>query len=226
MAHYKPNDYYARKARQDNYAARSAYKLEEIQQRYNILRRGDRVLDLGCAPGSWSQYAAQMVGSKGAVLGIDLQEVMIGVPNTTFIQGDILEMDWQATLAEHGFAQGLDVVISDMAPQTTGMRLTDQSRSYNLCAMALDIACQVLRPGGHFVCKFFDGPDFNALRDEIRHAFPKLAILRPKSTRASSKEIFFIGQGYNGVGSPYVAAENLAAERPSKWDPSHDDQVA
>ena len=195
---YQPNDHYARKARKEGFEARSVYKLEEIDQKHRLFRAGDQVVDLGASPGSWSQYASKAIGPKGRLLGIDLTEILIGLPNVTFVQQDIFTADWPALFARAGITPPVDAVISDMAPKTTGVKITDQARSYELCQMALGVALQHLRPGGVFVAKFFDGPDFQAFRQELQAVFASVSFLRPHSTRKESKELFFIAKGFKG----------------------------
>jgi 23S rRNA (uridine2552-2'-O)-methyltransferase len=196
---YKPNDFYARKAKQENFAARSVYKLEAIDQKFKLLKQGQELLDLGCSPGSWSQYASQKIGSKGKIMGIDLTEMKIALPNAIFIQGDILTGSVSKWLLEAGFQTQLDGVISDMAPNTTGVKITDQSRSLALCEMAFSVATQHLRKGGYFICKIFDGPDVQQFREGIRPYFGKLSLLKPESTRKESKEFFIIGIDFQGI---------------------------
>ena len=167
---YNPRDHYFKKAKAEKFAARSVYKLEEIDQRFRILRKGDVVLDLGCAPGSWSQYAARVVGPSGKIIGVDLKPVSLRLEPVEFVQDNVLTMNWPAFLAERGL-DSFNVVLSDMAPQTTGIRLTDQARSFELCEMALRLATQLLRPGGHFVCKLFHSADFAQLKKSIQTHF-------------------------------------------------------
>lgn len=190
---YNRKDYYFHKAKEDNFAARSIYKLEEIDAKFRLIKPGNKILDLGAAPGSWSQYASKKVGVKGRVLGIDLQPIKITLPNAAFIEGDIHDVSWEQIFAEFEIAPPFDLVVSDMAPRTTGIKITDQARSTELCEMALQIALKYLKPGGHFVMKFFHSEDFEPLRNQIRKNFGKCEILRPKSTRKESKEIFLIG---------------------------------
>lgn len=190
---YNPKDYYFKKAKKENFAARSVFKLDEIDQKFKIIKPGQTVFDLGCSPGSWSQYASQKVGAKGRVLGVDLSPVMVKLPNATFLQADLRDLNLEQVFAENGFAPPFDVVISDMAPKTTGIRITDQARSMELCELALDVARRFLKPGGHFVCKFFHSDDFTKLRDEIKKSFADVQAIRPHSTRSISKEIFLIG---------------------------------
>lgn len=190
---FNPRDSWFKKAKADGFAARSVYKLEEIDQRFRILRTGDTVLDLGASPGSWSQYCSGKVGAGGRVLGIDLTAIPLKLPNAVFVQGDLYQTDLDALCAEHGFPPKFSLVISDMAPKTTGIRMTDQARSLDLCELALRIAGDRLKPGGHFVCKLFHSSEFGALRDQIKKSFQKFEAVKPDSTRKESKEIFLVG---------------------------------
>ncbi len=186
-------DHYTRKARKDQYAARSVYKLQEIQKRVRLIRKGDRVLDLGCAPGSWIQYAAEVAGPDGRVLGIDLKPLNVTLPpQAEAVVGDVFDLD---DSLRQMMAPGFDVVMSDMAPSTTGHRATDAARSAVLCEAALQIAVDHLVEGGHFVCKIFQGSDFNAFADAVKTAFKSRKIYKPQSSRKASREIFIIGLG-------------------------------
>ncbi len=189
---YQQKDYFFQKAKSENYAARSIFKLQEINERFKILRAGYKVLDLGAAPGSWSQYASTQVGKQGRVLGIDLQPIQLTLPNTMFIQDDLRKCDLEAILNAHQMPPPVDVVLSDMAPKTTGIHITDQIRSLELCELALATADQLLRPRGSFICKLFQSDEFENFRSSLRKRFGKVEVLRPKSTRKESKEIFFI----------------------------------
>jgi len=193
---YKTNDHFAKKAKKEQYVARSVYKLIEIDQKYRVLKAGQQVLDLGASPGSWSQYATQKIGDKGRLLGVDLKKVFLSIPNAVFIKGDINILDFGPVLELHGFTEPFDIIISDMAPDTTTSRFTDQMKSLALCEMALQSAHRVLKPGGSFVCKIFDSGDAMGFRDELKKNFNTVQLLRPKSVRNSSKEFFMIGLGY------------------------------
>jgi 23S rRNA (uridine2552-2'-O)-methyltransferase len=184
-------DHYTRQAQKDNFAARSVYKLQEIQKKYRILKRGTRVLDLGCAPGSWLQFAAQTAGPDGRLVGIDLAPVTIVLPgHVTVITGDVADLEGHLTqLGQTRF----DTVLSDMAPATTGNRHVDEARSMGLCEAALDIAEKTLVPGGGFVCKIFQGRDFKAFTDAVKSRFDRQAAFRPQSTRKASREVYVIG---------------------------------
>ena len=192
---YNPKDHYFNKAKKENFAARSVFKLEEIDKRYHLFKPGQLVLDLGASPGSWSQYASQKVGDKGRVLGVDLSPVTVSLPNATFIQADLYDLKLEDIFKEHGFHPPFDLVISDMAPKTTGIRSVDQDRSTALCELALDVARRFLKPKGHFVCKLFHNDQFTNLRDEIKKSFDKFEAVKPDSTRKISKEIFLVGIG-------------------------------
>ena len=193
---YNPRDHYFKKAKQENFAARSVFKLEEIDQRSKIFKSGQYVLDLGAAPGSWSQYASKKVGDKGRVLGVDLTPITINLPNAVFIKADLYDLNLEETFRAHGFEPSFDIVMSDMAPKTTGIKSTDQARSLALCELALDIGIRFLKPKGTFICKLFHSGDFNAFRDQMRPRFEKLDIVKPKATRQISKEIFLVGLGF------------------------------
>lgn len=184
-------DHYARKAKKENYAARSVYKLAEIQKKHRVIKRGDRVLDLGCAPGSWLQFAAEQAGPRGAVIGVDLKPVAIQLPgNVQVLTGDIHDLHADSAAPLKG---GFSVVLSDMAPATTGSKHADAVRSFVLCETALEVAAALLRPGGNFVCKIFQGEDFRSFCDKVKIAFERMHIFKPQSSRKGSKEIFIIG---------------------------------
>jgi 23S rRNA (uridine2552-2'-O)-methyltransferase len=190
---YNLQDYYFKKAKKEDFAARSVFKLEEINQRFKILRSGQKILDLGAAPGSWSQYCSKTVGAQGRVLGIDLQPIKITLPNALFVVTDLRSADLDQIIASSGITPPFDLVISDMAPRTTGVRITDQARSLELCELALNTAERFLKKGGSFVCKLFHSEGYEELRETIRKKFERVETLRPKSTRKESKEVFLIG---------------------------------
>jgi 23S rRNA (uridine2552-2'-O)-methyltransferase len=186
-------DHYSRQAKRENYPARSVYKLQEIQQKFKIIRKGDRVLDLGCSPGSWLLYAARLTGERGRIVGIDVKPVSVRLPgHVTAVTGDVLEPDHRLAVV---FEETFHVVLSDMAPSTTGQKHTDAARSQRLCEAALDLAQRVLLPGGHFVGKIFQGPDFQDFRHRVEQQFKKTRLYKPQSSRKASKEIYVIGLG-------------------------------
>jgi 23S rRNA (uridine2552-2'-O)-methyltransferase len=186
-------DHYTRQAKKENFAARSVYKLQEIQKKHHILKKGARILDLGCAPGSWLQFASKSIGPDGRLVGIDLKPVTVSLPdNATVITDDVAELE--SHLARLGIDR-FDVVLSDMAPATTGNRHVDEARSVGLCEAALAIADKVLATGGNFVCKIFQGGDYKAFTDSVRQRFSRQTATRPQSTRKASREVFVIGLG-------------------------------
>lgn len=190
---YNPKDHYFKKAKEQNFAARSVFKLEEIDQKFKLFKPGQTVLDLGAAPGSWSQYASKKVGAPGRVLGVDLTSIQVKLPNARFVQADLRDLNLNETFIDQGFPPPFDLVLSDMAPKTTGIRGTDQARSTELCELALDIARRYLKKNGHFVCKLFHSDDFTSLRTAIKAEFESFEAIKPDSTRKISKEIFLIG---------------------------------
>lgn len=190
---YNPRDHYFKKAKQQNFAARSIFKLEEIDQKFKLLKPKQMVLDLGASPGSWSQYCAQKVGPQGRILGVDLKPVTAKLSNAIFIQADLRDLNLEQIFKEHGFPPPFDLVISDMAPNTTGIRMTDQARSFELCELALNISKRFLKKDGHFICKLFHSDDFTELRNQIKDDFQQFHAVKPDSTRKISKEIFLVG---------------------------------
>ncbi len=194
---YNPKDFYFKKAKKENYAARAVFKIQEIDEKFKIFRPGYKVLDLGAAPGSWAQYAAKKVGQTGRILGVDLQPIKITLPNAVFITADMRDLNLAQTMTDQGITPPFDVVLSDMAPKTCGIRVTDQMRSLELCELALATAERFLRPRGSFVAKLFHSDEFEGFRTKLRERFGKVEVLRPQSTRKESKEIFFIAQLYN-----------------------------
>jgi len=196
-------DHYTRLARKERFPARSVYKLQEIQKRFAVIRAGDNVLDLGCAPGSWLMYAAGLTGPSGQVVGIDMSPVTVHLPaHVTVHTRDVFQLAEEPAAF---FRQEFDVVVSDMAPATTGSRRVDAVRSHNLCEAALGIARKVLRPGGAFVCKIFQGEDFKPFSEAVRAGFSECKIFKPQSCRKASKEIYIIGKGK--LGGPYVRSQ-------------------
>lgn len=207
MTRKKPNnkyqtDHYARKAKKENFPARSVYKLKEIQEKFKLIKKGHKILDLGCAPGSWAKFAAELAGNEGRVLGVDLQKVSERfAANTRVIIGDVLELAQKdkENLAEI-IGTGYHAVLSDMAPSTTGRKEVDAARSYYLCMAALTIAQKALEPDGCFVCKVFQGEDFEEFKADVAKTFDKHKIFKPQSCRKESKEIYIIGIGKRDIG--------------------------
>ena len=184
------DDHFTRRARREKWLARSVYKLEEIDKRFSLIRPGARLLDLGCSPGSWSQYALKAAGPKGDVAGIDLTEPEnVSAPNFRAIQADVLSLDPDGLLEQIG---PRDLVISDLAPKTTGVKSADVIRSAELAYAAFRIAWVLLRPGGSFLCKVFEGGEIQDLRKELTGYFQKIKNIRPKAVRKGSREIYLL----------------------------------
>jgi 23S rRNA (uridine2552-2'-O)-methyltransferase len=191
--HSQWQDHYTKRAKKERFPARSVYKLQEIQKKYNIIKKGYNVLDLGCAPGSWLLYSADLTGNTGRVIGIDIVPVTINIPHHVRVYTkDILLMDDDFFKS---LGTDFNVVMSDMAPSTTGNKFVDSIRSFDLCRMALSIAQITLTRGGSFICKIFQGEDFKTFVDSVRSVFKNHKIFKPKSSRKASKEIYVIGFG-------------------------------
>ena len=189
----RKSDFYSRKARQESYRARSVYKLQEIDKHYLIFKYGRRVLDLGCAPGSWAQFALKAVGPGGWVAGVDISEVPpFSENNFQYIEADVFT--WDPAQLDPPPAP-FDVVLSDMAPSTTGIKIVDRERSCQLSLRALELAGILLKPGGRFVCKIFQGEDWGDFVKKVKKSFDKTAIFKPRATRRESVEIYIIAIG-------------------------------
>ena len=189
---YRKPDHFTKDAKAAGYPARSVFKLEEIDRRVRLLRPGMRVLDLGATPGSWSMYAAQKIGPSGHLLAVDLEPLPVVLPpHAVFVQGDALSL---ANEALERFAP-YDVVLSDMAPKTSGNRVSDQARSFELFMRALAVASALGAPGGSFVGKIFMSDDLPAARAELRRHYESERLIRPEGTRSVSTEIFAVGSG-------------------------------
>jgi len=190
------NDSYVQRAKAEGYRSRAAFKLLEIDERDHLLRPGMAVVDLGAAPGSWCQVAVRRCGEHGRVFALDLLPVepMNGVD---FIQGDFLEDSVLEALEARLHGAPVDVVLSDMAPNISGIELSDQARSIHLAELALEFAVRHLKPGGNFVVKVFQGPGFMEFRDEVRKHFKTLHSRKPKASRDRSPEVYLLGLGRN-----------------------------
>ncbi len=184
-------DHYARKAQKEHYPARSVYKLREFQRKHRLIQKGDYVLDLGCAPGAWLLYAAKQTGRQGQVLGVDLKAVTISMPSQArAVTGDIFNLD-EALFKPVNYK--FNIVLSDMAPATTGNKHIDAARSQNLADEALNLAQRFMEPGGNFVCKIFQSGDFKHFTGAVRRCFKTCKIFKPQSSRKASREIYVIG---------------------------------
>ncbi len=185
------DDHYVKKAQKDGYRARAAYKLLEINEKTNLIKKGMTVVDLGSAPGSWSQVAGKLVGEKGVLIASDILP-MDNLPDVTFIQGDFREADvFDSIMAEVGDRQ-VDVVLSDMAPNTAGNSAIDQPRMMYLCELAVDFALETLPEGGALIMKVFQGEGAQELRKQMQTKFSKIRSIKPAASRPRSKEMFWI----------------------------------
>lgn len=207
MPRYDPRDRFFQKAKKEGLRARSAYKLEEIQRRMRILRPGARVLDLGAAPGGWCQIAAREVGPRGSVLGIDLETIPpLPAPVVTWV-ADAFAPGLLDRLRSEGSAP-FDVVLSDLAPRTTGVRGTDEARSIALAGRALELAVQVLRPSGSLVVKLFMGGEFESFLKRLKESFGQVKVVKPEASVArGSKEVYLVGQRLRSA----MAGANLSS---------------
>lgn len=188
------DDPYVKQAQKQGLRGRAAFKLLELQEKYNLIRKGMCVVDLGSAPGSWSQVAIDEVGSNGRVIALDILE-MPGINGVEFIQGDFTEdkplQDLEALLGD----RRPDLVLSDMAPNMSGVSAADQPRAMYLAELALSFAEQWLKPGGDFVCKVFQGEGFDGFLQQCRSEFEKVVIRKPKASRPRSREVYVLGRG-------------------------------
>lgn len=191
------NDPWLRKARQEQFRSRAAYKLEEIHRKYKILKPGMKILDLGAAPGSWTQMALNCMNGKGLVVAIDLLPIE-PIAGALIIQGDIRAEESQKLIAEAGKGK-FDVILSDMAPDTTGIHHADTSNSAALVALALDLCDRWLKPGGSFVAKVFEGSEFKDLHAQAKKHFDFLKSVNPEASLARSREVYLVGTGYKPV---------------------------
>jgi len=195
---YDPKDFFYRKAKAQGLRARSAFKIEEIVQRWRLLRKGQAVLDLGAAPGGFLQVMAEIVGERGAAVGVDREQIRnLGKPWIRTGVVDLLAPDAleRIRLLHPGH---FDLVTSDMAPKTTGVKVTDEARSLELCRVALGVARETLRLGGAFVAKLFMGGDFPTFKKELSAHFDEVRVARPQATRERSYEIYVVGKGFRG----------------------------
>lgn len=198
----KEQDYYFKKAKKENFPARSVYKLEEAQRKHGFLKPGQRVLDLGCHPGSWSLYVASVIGEAGTVVAVDLQRTDIAV------QKPHAEIHWLCyDVTSQEFVDevrrrwpGFHVVLSDMAPRTTGSQYADHQQSLRLARRVLELAALFLHENGTFYCKVFQGEDFPEFLQECKPLFSTVKVVKPKSSRLESREVFVLGRGFHRGG--------------------------
>jgi 23S rRNA (uridine2552-2'-O)-methyltransferase len=193
-------DHYTRRAKKEGFPARSVFKLSELQESYRFLKPGQRILDLGASPGSWLKYAGGIAGPSGDAAGVDIKALEIPlVPPMRFVQADVFQLT-EEDVARIG--EGFDVVLSDMAPNTSGIRGVDALRSAALSEQALHLAGRFLREGGVFVCKIFQGDGFDQFVAAVKRDYAKHKIIKPRTTRKQSKEIYILG--FNKTGGVHV----------------------
>lgn len=185
------NDEYVKKAQKEGYRCRAVYKLIEIIDNNQIITKGDRVLDLGAAPGGWSQVSAKIVGKNGQVIASDILPIE-EIPGVDFLQGDFTELLVYEELLSLTKGQKMNTVLSDMAPNMSGQLSVDQPKSMYLAELALDMAIKTLTPNGHFIVKVFQGSDFDAYVQIIRQTFKQISIKKPKASRPRSKEVYLL----------------------------------
>lgn len=191
------DDPYVKKSQKDGYRSRAVYKLEELDQKYKLLGKGVTVVDLGAAPGGWSQYAAYKMGNQGKIFALDILE-MDPLPDVDFIQGDFREEAVLQQLLDKIGERKADLVLSDMAPNMSGVDAVDQPRGMYLCELALELAQTVLTKGGNYVVKVFQGEGFDEYIRQCRQMFDKVLIRKPDASRGRSREVYVVGLGYKG----------------------------
>jgi 23S rRNA (uridine2552-2'-O)-methyltransferase len=192
---YKRADRFTREAKEQGYKARSVFKLSEIQRRFRVFAPGHRVVDLGCFPGSWSQYALQQIGRRGTLVGVDFDAP--DLPRGTFLARSVFDVSHAELLEALGGPA--DVVLSDMAPRTTGVALTDHVRQMELARCALDVAIEILAPGGSMITKVFDGEEVPAFQARVREHFGGTRRVRPPAVRQNSREFFLLATKRRGA---------------------------
>ena len=189
------SDEYVKMAQKRGYRSRAVFKLEEIDTRDRLLKPGMSVVDLGAAPGGWSQFVAEKIGKRGKIIALDILPVE-AIPGVAIIEGDFMDEQVLAQLLETLGGEPVDLVLSDMAPNMSGTRVVDQSRAMVLAELALDMARRVLAPGGAFVTKLFMGAGFDEYQKEVRQSFSSVANRKPKASRDRSREVYLVGKGF------------------------------
>lgn len=195
---YKKKDFYHQKAKKENVAARSFFKIEEMDKRYNLFKAGDRVIDFGASPGGWLQYISKRLGRRGTVQGFDLANLEINLsqyPNCQFFQEDVFSEEIHQTLEQCG--NNYDVLVSDMAPKTSGIKFQDQMRSLDLVQRAFELGHPILKYEGDFLFKVFQSQDaMDWIQKDLRKFFKKINYIKPKSSRSQSQEIYVLCRSF------------------------------
>lgn len=189
----KKKEHYYKEAKKQGYRARSAFKLQQMQRKFSVISRGDTILDLGAAPGGWSQVASELTGEDGTVIGIDLLPIA-PLTGVTFLQGDMTNEETMGALVQLLNDTTVDVVLSDMSPDVSGVYSVDQARSVWLCERALDVSQRFLKSGGQFVCKVFQGEDIPDFLNEVKQHFRMVKMFSPQASRKSSSEIYLVAR--------------------------------
>ncbi|GLH30872.1 MULTISPECIES: 23S rRNA (uridine(2552)-2'-O)-methyltransferase RlmE [Pseudomonas] len=192
------NDPFVKQAQKDGYRSRASYKLLEIQEKDRLIRPGMSVIDLGAAPGGWSQVTSRLIGGQGRLIASDILE-MDSIPDVTFIQGDFTQDEVLQQILDAVGDSHVDLVISDMAPNMSGTPEVDMPRAMFLCELALDLATRVLKPGGDFLIKIFQGEGFDMYLKDVRTKFDKVQMRKPSSSRDRSREQYLLGKGFKGA---------------------------
>ncbi|MEJ5864570.1 23S rRNA (uridine(2552)-2'-O)-methyltransferase RlmE [Pseudomonas farsensis] len=192
------NDPFVKQAQKDGYRSRASYKLLEIQEKDRLIRPGMSVIDLGAAPGGWSQVTSRLIGGQGRLIASDILE-MDSIPDVTFIQGDFTQDEVLQQILDAVGDSHVDLVISDMAPNMSGTPAVDMPRAMFLCELALDLATRVLKPGGDFLIKIFQGEGFDVYLKDVRSKFDKVQMRKPSSSRDRSREQYLLGKGFKGA---------------------------
>ena len=207
MNRWQPQDHYFKRAKKEGFPARSVYKLEEIDRRVRLFRPGQRVLDLGSHPGSWLQYCARAVGQRGLVVGVDTRPMSLELPpHVHVLQADVFELQ---PIDLQQVSSTFDVVLSDLAPVTTGIRSADSARSALLFERAFELAGKLLVPGGSFLGKIFQGTDFDTMVREMKRMFRRVQGIKPRATRKESKEIYLLGMEKRADWAPPAPSRDL-----------------
>ena len=191
----KKKEHFYKQAKQVGYRARSAFKLQQIQNRFHLIPKDGIVLDLGAAPGGWCQVAKELVGTQGIVIGVDLSSIK-PFEDVQFLQGDVTKTETLEQIKDLMNGKNADVILSDMSPDISGNYSVDQARSVWLCESALHVVTQLLQPGGHFICKIFEGEDTKAFIEKVKHQFMVVKTFSPEATRKSSSEVYIIAKSF------------------------------
>jgi 23S rRNA (uridine2552-2'-O)-methyltransferase len=191
----KKKEHFYKEAKRTGYRARSAFKLQQIQSRFHLIPKNGIVIDLGAAPGGWSQVAKELVGEQGVVIGADLSSIK-PLENIQFIQGDITKSETVEQIKDLMNGRSADVVLSDMSPDISGNYSVDQARSAWLCECALSVVQQMLRPGGHFICKIFEGEDTKSFIEKVKQQFMVVKTFSPEASRKSSSEVYILAKSF------------------------------